>query len=161
MKNGVYTHCLVLLVALGFPCDSRSAHVEGGFVCESVAIQTSIRDVSGRRSILFTVSNPTAKSVELTKFYFGGNMLRLRAATNPGGKELAKVVPLISPGVKNIVIEPGGKVFQEVDLDSVFPDLGKALVTEDVVISWELQVKPKSSCFSNVVETSMTLEKAK
>lgn len=161
MKDRAFTICALLTcVAISPSCASQTVKATEAATCKSASVDASILADSGHHVLTFTVNNPAERPMELSKFYFEANMLRLRAAKASDGKELSRVIPLLSPGVKNVVINPRSTFSQRIDLDAAFPDLSTALATTDVIISWELQLKPNGACFSQKLATSMTLRKS-
>jgi hypothetical protein len=139
-------------------CFSGHASSNAAEICASPAVTTKLVKSELGYELIFTVENNTKSVVSLEKFYFGENMLHLRAVS-AGRIELKQVVPLLSPGVANIVLAPGENFVHEVNLETSFPDLQQALRTSDVLVSWELVMRGENSCYVQSVNTSMTIGK--
>lgn len=148
---------LACFVGFGAIFPSVDASAKELQICQSVSVSTSIRESAGRIKLVFTVKNTTSKLFEMHKFYLGENLLRFRAVASTG-KELIPVIPFIGPGAKGVSIQPGGQFSNEIDLEQTFPELKSTLAASDVVISWELKLKPKNSCYSETIATAMTLK---
>jgi hypothetical protein len=113
----------------------------------------------GGHKIVFTVANPADAAVDLTAFYFESDLLRLSAVEKEDNRSLRTLVPLVTPGVAPIRIRAGEKFVWEFDLASIFPDLESVLTRSAVAVSWRLKLDPKPGCFSEVLETTVTLPK--
>jgi hypothetical protein len=161
MGGGIHSNRRLLLrfipLALGIACGG-GVRAETSDVCTSLAVHASIQRGAGH-TLVISVENPTSKPVEMEEFYFGASLLRLNAIERSGGRALKEVIPLLSPGVATVKIEPGAKAVREIQLDVVFPDLRATLKRSDVDIAWEFTVKPNEGCFSGQVATTMRLRK--
>lgn len=144
-----------LLGALTSPAMASDSVV----VCTSLPADASLIKTGEGHKIIFTVVNPTDAPVDLMAFYFESNALRLSAVEKDTNRSLRTLVPLVSPGVAPVSIPAGEKFIFDFDLVSIFPDLESALMRSAVAVSWRLKLDPRPGCFSEVIETTVTIPK--
>jgi len=149
------------LPLLLFTIWSTSAIATEKLICASPTIYTELIRANGKYNLAFTLKNQTSTNIILEPFYFGENMLQLRATESDGDTALKQAVPLLSPGVGKIVIAPGKTFVRKVDLDGFFPDLQAAITNGDVHVSWELSLKNEESCSSQKINATMTIPKGR
>jgi len=149
----------LLLPLLFSALTSEAAATDGLVVCTSLPANASLIKTDGSHKIVFTVANPTDAAVDLTAFYFESDLLRLSAVEKDTNRSLRTLVPLVTPGVAPIKIRAGKKFVWDFDLASIFPDLESVLTKSDVAVSWRLKLDPKPGCFSEVMETTVTIPK--
>lgn len=149
---------LLLPLLFGAP-SSYAAATDGIVVCTSLPANASLIKTDGGHKIVFTVANPTDAAVDLTAFYFESDLLRLSAVEKASNRSLRTLVPLVTPGVAPIRIRAGEKFVWDFDLASIFPDLESVLTQSAVAVSWRLKLDPKPGCFSEVLETTVTIPK--
>lgn len=137
-------------------CFSGHARSNGVEMCASPTVSTKVVKDNGGYELVFSLENNTKAVVSMEAFYFGENMLRLRA-TAADNVELRQVIPLISPGVANVVLAPGKTYVHKVNLDASFPELQQAVKNGDVHISWELTIRGENSCYMQKVDASMNI----
>lgn len=128
-------------------------------VCTVIPVETAIRQVGREHRLLISIKNTSPTLIELHEFYFGANILHLRAVEKPGQQDLRQVVPLLAPGVEPAKIGPGKTLSREIPLDVSFPGLQASLKKTDVEVSWEVDVSPNNGCFSERVAASVILKK--
>jgi hypothetical protein len=126
-------------------------------VCTSLPTNASLIKAQGAYKIVFTVANPSDAAVDLMAFYFESNALRFSAVEKDTNRSLRTLVPLVSPGVAPVRIRAGDKFVFSFDLVSIFPDLQSALMRSAVAVSWRLKLDPIPGCFSEEVETTVTI----
>jgi hypothetical protein len=95
--------------------------------------------------------------VEIEEFYFFSNMMRFHAVAKADGRQLRILLPLLSPGVKPMLIRPNETVVREVPLEGMIPELTEVLRESNVDVSWRLSLNPNKACFSEEITTTVTL----
>ena len=149
---------VVLFCALMGACAGAS-RAESPAACTVLPVEASVMRIGVEHKLTITVKNIASTQIELEEFYFGANMLHLRATTKPDARDLRQVIPLLAPGVETVKIGPGQKIIRETELDVIFPDLQSSLNKSDVEVSWEVIVNPNNGCFYERVAASVTLKK--
>lgn len=118
-----------------------------------------VRPSGKNYELVLTVENPSGEPMELTEFYFGENMLELRAIPAGESKGLALIVPLLSPGPRPLTIAPLATVERTYQLSATFPELERTLENKDVLVSWQLTLAGDKLCFSQELASSVWLRK--
>lgn len=150
----------VLLPLLFCVPSSYAAATDSTAVCTSLPTNASLIKTDVGHKLVLTVANPTDAAVDLTASYFESNLLRLSAVDKEKNRSLRTLVPLVSPGISPIRIRAKENFVREFDLGRIFPDLESELMRSAVVVSWRLKLDPGSGCFSEVIETSLTIPKS-
>jgi len=130
-------------------------------ICEAPAASAKLVLDGTLHALILTISNSGAKELSLEKFYFGENMLGLRAVKSEGNLELKQAIPLLGPGVEPVTIPPGKSFVHKVNLENSFADLSDALTTSDVLVSWALTMDDKSACFVQKLSGTFNIPKGR
>lgn len=150
----------VFLAVVLASCVGNLAKANTAEVCSPPSVTARLTKIATEYGLRFEVENRSSAIISIERFYFGENMLHLKAVRSSDSVDLKQVVPLLSPGVNNVVLSPGETFVQEVNLNASFPDLQQSLSSSDVIISSELTIQGAESCFSQIIKTSMTLRKS-
>ena len=127
--------------------------------CATARTMAAVRPSGKSYELVLTVENPSAEPLELVDFYFGENMLELRAVPSGESKGLALIVPLLSPGPGPLIVAPFAKIERTYELSASFPELEKTLESKDVLVSWQLTLAGEKMCFSQKLASSAWLRK--
>ncbi|APG05874.1 hypothetical protein BJI69_19515 [Luteibacter rhizovicinus DSM 16549] len=138
---------------------SGAVHAAEQELCATLSEQSSIVRNERGHILRMTIHNPTKKTIETEEYYFWSNGLSLGAVSKADGRKLKATIPFIDPGVGPLLIRPNETVTREVLLEDVISDLGTALRSSDVDVSWALTLRPNKGCFSEQVKSTVTLEK--
>ena len=130
-------------------------------ICEAPSASGKLISDGTLHVLVLTISNPGAKALSLERFYFGENMLGLRAVKSEGNVELKQAIPLLSPGVAPVTIAPGKTFVHRVSLENSFADLPDALTASDVLVSWALTMDDKSACFVQKLSGTLKIPKGR
>jgi len=148
-----------LLFALGTTF-CNAATDEDRTICSSLTSTGAVVRAEGAHKVVLTVTNPTDTAVDLVEFYFESNTLRLQAVEKESKRSLRTLVPLLSPGVAPLRIQAKETVVREFDLRRTFPDLESTLTRSAVDVSWRLKLDPGPGCFSEEIETTVTIPRS-
>lgn len=138
----------------------NAATDKDGTICSSLTSTGSVVRAEGAHKVVLTVNNPTDTAVDLVAFYFESNTLRLQAVEKESKRSLRTLVPLLSPGVAPLRIQAKETVVREFDLRRTFPDLESTLTRSAVDVSWRLKLDPGPGCFSEEIETTVTIPRS-
>jgi len=158
-KNRVaYASVITWLALFSLPFEAAA---DGATECQTPKTMAAVRPSEESYELVLTVENPTGESLELVEYYFGENMLNLRAVPSGEVKGLALVVPLLSPGPRPLIVAPFAKFEKIYQLSTSFPELEKTLKSKDVLVSWQLTLESEKMCFSQKLASSAWLRKRK
>lgn len=157
MRNGVACAAVISWLALvSLPSEAAN---NSAATCVTPKTMASVWPSGRGYELVLTVENPSAAPLELVDFYLGENMLDLRAVPAGESKELALIVPLLSPGPRPLIVAPFARVERTYQLAVNFPELERTLENKDVLVSWQLTLKGEKMCFSQKLATSVWLPK--
>ena len=158
-RNGVV--CAAVIAWLALVSLPSEAATNSTAMCATPKTMAAVRPSGKGYELVLTVENPSGEPLELVEFYFGENMLDLRAVPAGESKGLALIVPLLSPGSRPLIVAPFAKVERTYQLAVNFPELEKTLENKDVLVSWQLTLAGEKMCFSQKLATSAWLRKRK
>lgn len=159
VRNRVaYASLIAWLALVSLPSEAAA---NGARECVTPRTMAAVRPSEESYELVFTVENPTGEPLELVEYYFGENMLNLRAVPSGEVDGLALVVPLLSPGPRPLIVAPFAKVEKTYQLSTSFPALEKTLKSKDVLVSWQLTLEGEKMCFSQKLASSAWLRKQK
>ena len=155
--NGVaYASIIAWLALFSLPSEAATS---GAAECATPKTMAVVRPSGESYELVLTVENPSGERLELVEYYFGANMLDLRAVPSGESKGLALIVPLLSPGARPLIVAPFAKIDRSYQLSVSFPELEKTLKSKDVLVSWQLTLSGEKMCFSQKLTSSAWLKK--
>jgi len=84
----------LLLASMAMYVCAGASRAEIPTVCSVLPVEASVRKIGVEHRLLITVENTASTQIELEEFYFGANMLHLRAVTKPDAQDLRRSLAL-------------------------------------------------------------------
>jgi hypothetical protein len=137
----------------------QSAHASDHVVCGVISTSSAVTGSGDGLALAIALENKGEAAVTFDNFILDPNLIKLRARTIQDNQELTPRIPLVSPGLGPLRIAGGGKFTKTIALSNIFPGLEAKRRESAIEISWVLELKPLSGCFSKSESSTVLLPK--